>query len=234
MESEKVVHGGRVHAADRFIEPTLVAVQSTTTPLMTEEIFGPVLPVMRVGTVDEAIAFVRSRPKPLALYVFSNDSQNIKTITSRTTAGSMVRLSAPSQGRVAGLTRRARAQCINDALFQYVRLVPSSYRMRRPRPRTDIDDARGSSIRTCRSGGEPPLPPTPMSEVRAGLTPTQQRRAQRERRVPRQGLVRGVLAPEEHLERVRPLRSAPAVPSHVPEARRAEPAGQAHVFVMEG
>lgn len=52
----------------------LVDVQETE-PVMQEEIFGPILPIMTVGSLAEALAFIKSREKPLALYAFSNDRQ---------------------------------------------------------------------------------------------------------------------------------------------------------------
>jgi aldehyde dehydrogenase (NAD+) len=56
-------------------------------PIMGEEIFGPVLPVIAYDQIDEALALVRSREKPLALYVFAEDSAFIETVLSETTAG---------------------------------------------------------------------------------------------------------------------------------------------------
>jgi aldehyde dehydrogenase (NAD+) len=56
-------------------------------PAMQDEIFGPILPVIEVDNVDAAIAFVNARPKPLALYVFSNDGAVQEQVISRTTSG---------------------------------------------------------------------------------------------------------------------------------------------------
>jgi aldehyde dehydrogenase (NAD+) len=55
--------------------------------IMQQEIFGPVLPVLTVGSVDEAIEFVNARDKPLALYVFSDDSATVDRVISHTSAG---------------------------------------------------------------------------------------------------------------------------------------------------
>uniref|UniRef100_A0A8B9Z7G9 Aldehyde dehydrogenase family 3 member A2 n=1 Tax=Buteo japonicus TaxID=224669 RepID=A0A8B9Z7G9_9AVES len=54
---------------------------------MEEEIFGPVLPILTVKSVDEAIEFINRREKPLALYVFSNDKKLIKRVISETSSG---------------------------------------------------------------------------------------------------------------------------------------------------
>jgi aldehyde dehydrogenase (NAD+) len=68
----KVVTGGRSDGATLRIEPTLIVDPSPTDPVMADEIFGPLLPVLTVESLDQAVRFVNSRPKPLALYVFSS------------------------------------------------------------------------------------------------------------------------------------------------------------------
>lgn len=55
--------------------PTVLVDVQETEPVMQEEIFGPILPIVNVRSVDEAIEFINRREKPLALYVFSNSSQ---------------------------------------------------------------------------------------------------------------------------------------------------------------
>ena len=55
------------------IAPTVLADVSPDSPVMSEEIFGPVLPVLAYESLDEAVAFVNARPKPLALYLFTTD-----------------------------------------------------------------------------------------------------------------------------------------------------------------
>ena len=73
LSEGRVLAGGRVDAADRYIEPTLLGDVSLDSAVMTAEIFGPVLPVVTIKSVDEAIAFVNDREKPLALYVFADE-----------------------------------------------------------------------------------------------------------------------------------------------------------------
>jgi aldehyde dehydrogenase (NAD+) len=68
----KVVTGGRSDGATLRIEPTLLVDPSPTDPVMADEIFGPLLPVLTVESLDQAVQFVNSRPKPLALYVFAS------------------------------------------------------------------------------------------------------------------------------------------------------------------
>ena len=66
--------GGRVDASARYIEPTLLDNVAVDSAVMREEIFGPILPMITIGDVDEAIDFIRDREKPLALYVFAEES----------------------------------------------------------------------------------------------------------------------------------------------------------------
>lgn len=69
----RVVVGGRVDADDRYIEPTLLDGVATDSAVMQSEIFGPVLPMIDIHSVDDAISFITSREKPLALYVFAEE-----------------------------------------------------------------------------------------------------------------------------------------------------------------
>ena len=70
---------------------TPITVLTNVTPdmeIMKSEIFGPILPIMAYNTLDEAIQFIQSRPKPLALYIFGTDKREINHILSHTTSGS--------------------------------------------------------------------------------------------------------------------------------------------------
>ncbi|TDW99978.1 aldehyde dehydrogenase [Dinghuibacter silviterrae] len=69
----RILHGGDHDVADLYIGPTLLDDVSPDSPLMEEEIFGPLLPIFTYDTTEEALAFIRARPWPLALYVFSSD-----------------------------------------------------------------------------------------------------------------------------------------------------------------
>ena len=83
----EIVTGGTGIPADRYIAPTILKNPPSEAPVMAGEIFGPILPVLKVQDVDHAIAFVNSRPKPLALYVFSNDPAVQAKVLERTTSG---------------------------------------------------------------------------------------------------------------------------------------------------
>lgn len=67
----KILHGGQTDPGDLYISPTLILPQSWELPVMEEEIFGPILPVLPFETPEEAVALVKKRPNPLALYIFS-------------------------------------------------------------------------------------------------------------------------------------------------------------------
>ncbi|NWS46261.1 AL3A2 dehydrogenase, partial [Probosciger aterrimus] len=87
MEGQKIAHGGEVDEASCFIAPTILTDVSPESKVMEEEIFGPVLPIVTVNNVDEAIEFINCREKPLALYVFSNSKKLIKRVISETSSG---------------------------------------------------------------------------------------------------------------------------------------------------
>lgn len=82
-----ILHGGQTDAADRYIAPTLIDRPALDSPLMQEEIFGPLLPIIPYDTLDEAIRFVNARPRPLALYFFSRNGANQERILRETSSG---------------------------------------------------------------------------------------------------------------------------------------------------
>ena len=82
MQSGRIVQGGRTDAARRRILPTVLVDVSPEDPVMQEEIFGPILPVLTYGSLGEAIDFVRARPRPLALYLFTKNEENRKRVFS--------------------------------------------------------------------------------------------------------------------------------------------------------
>lgn len=86
----RVVVGGRVDAKDRYIEPTLLDDVSVDSAVMQNEIFGPVLPMVDVENIDEAIAFINSREKPLALYVFAEKSVARRVIDLTSSGGGCI------------------------------------------------------------------------------------------------------------------------------------------------
>jgi aldehyde dehydrogenase (NAD+) len=82
----------------RFISPTVLSSVVMDAKIMDEEIFGPILPVVAVQSIDEAIAIINSKPKPLALYIFSNNQITKRKIVEQTSSGGV---------------------CINDTVLQF-------------------------------------------------------------------------------------------------------------------
>ena len=86
----QVLLGGRLDPAERRIEPTVLRVADPETdPLMQEELFGPLLPVVRVANLEAAIARVRAGPKPLALYLFGQRQEDRERLRLGTSSGSL-------------------------------------------------------------------------------------------------------------------------------------------------
>jgi acyl-CoA reductase-like NAD-dependent aldehyde dehydrogenase len=73
LGSGTIAYGGRHDAADLYLGPTVLTGVPAAAPVMQEEIFGPILPVLAFDELDEALAGLRERPAPLALYLFTKD-----------------------------------------------------------------------------------------------------------------------------------------------------------------
>jgi aldehyde dehydrogenase (NAD+) len=100
VEAGAQVAVGGAHDADtRFIAPTVLTDVPLDTDIMQDEIFGPLLPIQRYRSLDEALQIINDRPPPLSLYVFSELETTIDTLLNRTTAGST---------------------CVNEALIHFV------------------------------------------------------------------------------------------------------------------
>lgn len=95
----KVETGGTMNFTERFIYPVVLSNVSRDSRIMGEEIFGPILPVLTYNTLAEAINYVTSKPKPLALYIFGTNRSEIKRITNETSSGSV---------------------CVNDCAIQFL------------------------------------------------------------------------------------------------------------------
>lgn len=90
IEKEKVALGGQTDEAGLYIAPTVMTGITAESPAMQQEIFGPLLPILNIGSVDEAITFINDRDKPLSLYVFGKSSSQIKKVLTSTSSGSVV------------------------------------------------------------------------------------------------------------------------------------------------
>jgi aldehyde dehydrogenase (NAD+) len=89
LGSGRVVTGGGSDRAAKYIAPTVLADVDPKAPVMQEEIFGPILPIVTVDGLDEAIAFVTDRDKPLALYVFSASDDTRRRFAAETSSGGL-------------------------------------------------------------------------------------------------------------------------------------------------
>lgn len=89
MDSGEVVVGGSSDRADLYIAPTVLGGVATDSPVMAEEIFGPILPIVEVADLDEAIAYVNDHEKPLALYGFTDSDVTKRRLTTETSSGAV-------------------------------------------------------------------------------------------------------------------------------------------------
>jgi acyl-CoA reductase-like NAD-dependent aldehyde dehydrogenase len=87
LGSGRVAAGGRSDAADLYIAPTVLVDVSVDSPIMQEEVFGPILPVLEIASVEAVIEWVNSRPSPLGLYVFAEDKGVVERILGATRSG---------------------------------------------------------------------------------------------------------------------------------------------------
>ena len=97
LSDGEIVLGGKTNAEDLYISPTLITNAAVDSPLMEEEIFGPILPILEYDDLSSAIALINSRSKPLALYIFSKDKNIQQQILLNTSSGGV---------------------CINDTILQ--------------------------------------------------------------------------------------------------------------------
>ncbi|WP_369044182.1 MULTISPECIES: aldehyde dehydrogenase family protein [unclassified Streptomyces] len=89
LGSGRTVTGGDSDRAAKYIAPTVLADVDPKSPVMGEEIFGPILPVVTVADLDEAIGFINDRDKPLALYVFTESDTTRERIAAETSSGGL-------------------------------------------------------------------------------------------------------------------------------------------------
>lgn len=82
-----VVAGGGVNVADQWVAPSLITNIPASAKIMSEEIFGPLLPVIGYTSLQKVVDEINSNPKPLALYVWSKNEQNIKKVMQETSSG---------------------------------------------------------------------------------------------------------------------------------------------------
>ncbi|MEB2773688.1 aldehyde dehydrogenase family protein [Algoriphagus sp. D3-2-R+10] len=86
----EIVFGGKVDPQNRYIEPTILTNVTDEMLVMQEEIFGPIFPIVTYSTLEKAIAYVNSKPKPLALYYFGSNSKQSSKVLQETSSGNAV------------------------------------------------------------------------------------------------------------------------------------------------
>ncbi|KAK7861769.1 hypothetical protein R5R35_010788 [Gryllus longicercus] len=87
LNNGKIAVGGDTDESERYISPTILVDVKPSDPIMQEEIFGPILPVVNVESPEEAIKFIVNREKPLAFYIFSDNSQRRKLLIENVSSG---------------------------------------------------------------------------------------------------------------------------------------------------
>ncbi|MGO9463535.1 MAG: aldehyde dehydrogenase family protein [Isosphaeraceae bacterium] len=85
--SGDLVAGGAADENERYLAPTILHNVPADSPVMADEIFGPILPVLKMKDIGQAIAFINARPKPLALYLFSRDDRIQERVLEQTSSG---------------------------------------------------------------------------------------------------------------------------------------------------
>lgn len=88
LDGSRILFGGQNDPEDLYIAPTLIEDPGWEHPIMREEIFGPILPLLAFDDLAEVVNLLNSRPKPLALYIFSNQPQNYQRVIQTVSFGS--------------------------------------------------------------------------------------------------------------------------------------------------
>lgn len=89
LHDQQVAIGGRSEASERYIEPTVLVDVGRDDEVMSQEIFGPILPIVTVDGLDDALDVIRAGDKPLALYVFSDDKDARRRFLTETSSGAV-------------------------------------------------------------------------------------------------------------------------------------------------
>ena len=89
LEDAKVLIGGMTDREEKYIAPTLIEVQDDHSPVMKEEIFGPVLPLVEFEDISKIIGDISNKEKPLALYIFTANKKNVSDLLSNVDSGAV-------------------------------------------------------------------------------------------------------------------------------------------------
>lgn len=85
-----IVHGGSFDEENLYIEPTILIDPPLDSTIMTEEIFGPILPIITLQKTEDGIGIIKARPKPLTIYAFTTDDELKRRLVSETSSGSLM------------------------------------------------------------------------------------------------------------------------------------------------
>ena len=85
--NNQIIYGGDSNEEEKKISPTLIKIENRNDPLMKEELFGPLLPILCIKNLDQAISDLKFLPKPLALYLFGGDEKEQEKLLSMTSSG---------------------------------------------------------------------------------------------------------------------------------------------------
>ena len=85
----EVVFGGEKDRDARYIQPTVLVNVTTDDVLLQDDIFGPILPIVDIETIERAIEFIKSKEKPLALYMFSPNNSRVDKVVRNTSSGAV-------------------------------------------------------------------------------------------------------------------------------------------------
>jgi len=88
-QHNNIIYGGDIDRENRYFPPTLVLNPSPDSRLMQDEIFGPILPIITIDNIDEAITFINNKPKPLALYIFTKNKKISEHVINSTSSGAV-------------------------------------------------------------------------------------------------------------------------------------------------
>jgi aldehyde dehydrogenase (NAD+) len=89
MKNGQIVIGGDTDAEERYVSPTIIKNVKPGDPIMQEEIFGPVLPVISFEKFEEVYSIIEQNPKPLATYIFSRDKKLVREFLKKTRSGNV-------------------------------------------------------------------------------------------------------------------------------------------------
>jgi aldehyde dehydrogenase (NAD+) len=87
LDGEKIIFGGDIDSNQNYISPTLLEVSNWDSPIMKDEIFGPLLPILTFEKIEKVVEIINSKTHPLALYLFSNSKTNQDYVLSHTQFG---------------------------------------------------------------------------------------------------------------------------------------------------